>query len=130
MNDHSDLLSKSLDIIYPFLIVFGGYIIINGHISPGGGFQGGAILASVYISKYLVMPIYDYQLDIFKKMEKLLLVIIILMPFSFIFFGAMNKFPDWNILYLMLMNISIGIKVACGITIIFLRFVFFETRSL
>lgn len=129
MNDHSDLLSKSLDIIYPFLIIFGGYIILNGHITPGGGFQGGAILASVYISKYLVMPIYDHQIEPFKLTEKLLLIIIILLPITFIAMGLMTSYPRFNVLYLMIMNVAIGIKVACGITIIFLRFVYFETRS-
>ena len=28
------------------MIVFGGYIVAHGHITPGGGFQGGVILAS------------------------------------------------------------------------------------
>jgi len=30
----------------PFLMVFGFYVIIHGHYSPGGGFQGGALLAA------------------------------------------------------------------------------------
>ncbi|MCF7936391.1 MAG: sodium:proton antiporter [Synergistales bacterium] len=29
-----------------FMVVFGTYIIIHGHITPGGGFQGGAIVAT------------------------------------------------------------------------------------
>ena len=31
------------------IIVFGVYIILFGHLTPGGGFAGGVILASSYI---------------------------------------------------------------------------------
>ena len=49
MPKHSMLLKVTMGAIYPFIIVFGIYIILNGHLSPGGGFQGGAILSSVFI---------------------------------------------------------------------------------
>lgn len=128
MNKESELLSKSLTIMYPFILIFGVYVIMNGHTSPGGGFQGGAILASVYISKYLVLPVYDYQLKPFKLIEKWMLVLIILIPVFFIILGFSKWMPEWRIPYLLIMNILISIKVACGISIIFFRFVFFETR--
>ena len=32
--------------IVPSILVFGMYIILNGHLSPGGGFSGGAILSA------------------------------------------------------------------------------------
>ena len=35
--------------IAPMIAVFGIYVVINGHISPGGGFSGGAILGSAMI---------------------------------------------------------------------------------
>ena len=35
--------------IKAFIILFGIYIIITGHLTPGGGFSGGVILASCYI---------------------------------------------------------------------------------
>lgn len=35
--------------IIPVILVFGVYILLNGHLSPGGGFSGGAILASALI---------------------------------------------------------------------------------
>ena len=31
------------------IIVFGIYIVLFGHLTPGGGFAGGVILASSYI---------------------------------------------------------------------------------
>ena len=30
----------------PFILLFGLYVVAHGHYSPGGGFQGGAILAA------------------------------------------------------------------------------------
>ena len=32
--------------VIPIILVFGVYILLNGHLSPGGGFSGGAILAA------------------------------------------------------------------------------------
>ena len=32
--------------LFPFVLVFGVYILLNGHLSPGGGFSGGAILGA------------------------------------------------------------------------------------
>jgi multicomponent Na+:H+ antiporter subunit B len=128
MTSHSNLLSKSLTIIYPFILLFGVYIVVNGHTSPGGGFQGGAIIASAYISKYLVLPVYDYQLEPFKKIEKIMLLIILLMPITFFVFQMNMHFPELNIPYLVIMNVLIAVKVTCGISVIFFRFVFFETR--
>ena len=29
-----------------FLAVFGLYVIVHGHLTPGGGFQGGAVVAT------------------------------------------------------------------------------------
>lgn len=33
----------------PFIMLFAIYVVIHGHDSPGGGFQGGAILAATMI---------------------------------------------------------------------------------
>ncbi|HEU68796.1 MAG TPA: sodium:proton antiporter [Candidatus Acetothermia bacterium] len=33
-------------ILIPVILVFGGYVILHGHLTPGGGFQGGAVAAS------------------------------------------------------------------------------------
>lgn len=32
--------------MFPFVLVFGVYILLNGHLSPGGGFSGGAVLGA------------------------------------------------------------------------------------
>jgi len=33
-------------LLVPIVFVFGGYVILHGHLTPGGGFQGGAVAAS------------------------------------------------------------------------------------
>ena len=33
-------------ILSPYIMLFGLYVIFHGHYSPGGGFQGGALLAT------------------------------------------------------------------------------------
>lgn len=32
--------------VVPFIMIFGIYVLLNGHLSPGGGFSGGAILGA------------------------------------------------------------------------------------
>lgn len=36
-------------ILVPFILLFGAYVVLNGHISPGGGFSGGAIMGGSLI---------------------------------------------------------------------------------
>jgi len=43
-------------IIFPFILLFGSYIFIHGHLTPGGGFQGGSIIASGFLLLYLSYP--------------------------------------------------------------------------
>jgi multicomponent Na+:H+ antiporter subunit B len=35
--------------LFPLTMLFGAYIFIHGHLTPGGGFQGGAIIASGFL---------------------------------------------------------------------------------
>lgn len=39
--------------LFPILMLVGTYIFIHGHLTPGGGFQGGAIIASGFLLMYL-----------------------------------------------------------------------------
>lgn len=45
----SELLATGAAFLFPLLILFGIYIFINGHLTPGGGFQGGVVLASAFL---------------------------------------------------------------------------------
>ena len=38
-----------------FILLFGAYIVIYGHITPGGGFAGGVVLASGFILVVLAL---------------------------------------------------------------------------
>jgi multicomponent Na+:H+ antiporter subunit B len=50
------ILRTAADLLFPFLIVLGAYIILHGHLTPGGGFQGGAILAAAFVIPLLGRP--------------------------------------------------------------------------
>ncbi|RLC39976.1 MAG: cation:proton antiporter [Candidatus Nealsonbacteria bacterium] len=47
------ILSTGCKFLFPFILLFGAYIFIHGHLTPGGGFQGGAIIASAFLLIYL-----------------------------------------------------------------------------
>lgn len=47
--DSSPIILLVARFLSPFLMVFGWYIIFHGHYSPGGGFQGGAMLAAAIL---------------------------------------------------------------------------------
>jgi len=40
------ILKKASRMLFPMIMLFGVYVMIYGHLSPGGGFQGGVIVAS------------------------------------------------------------------------------------
>jgi multicomponent Na+:H+ antiporter subunit B len=43
-------------VLLPLIFTFGAYVIVNGHLSAGGGFQGGAIVASGAMLMLLARP--------------------------------------------------------------------------
>ena len=45
----------------PFVQLFGLYVIMHGHSSPGGGFQGGVIIASSFILLALADGVEEVQ---------------------------------------------------------------------
>ncbi len=54
---HSGFITtRAVDLIMPLLMVVGFYIIFYGHVTPGGGFQGGVILATAFFLPVLVRP--------------------------------------------------------------------------
>lgn len=49
------ILQKIAKLLVPVIMLFGVYIILNGHLSPGGGFSGGAIIGAgliLYLNAY------------------------------------------------------------------------------
>lgn len=45
----SSIVKTAVPIIMVFAVVVGLYIILHGHLTPGGGFPGGAVVASAFI---------------------------------------------------------------------------------
>ena len=46
---HDVILRHGALILVPFTLIFGIYVILNGHLSPGGGFSGGTIMGAALI---------------------------------------------------------------------------------
>ena len=40
------IVRTTADLFFPFCLVFGLYVVVHGHLTPGGGFQGGAVMAT------------------------------------------------------------------------------------
>ena len=53
INEKNIVVKCGADMFLPFAILFGIYIILFGTVSPGGGFQGGVMVASAAILLYL-----------------------------------------------------------------------------
>ena len=117
-------------VIYPIVLLFGIYIIFNGHLAPGGGFQGGAILATALLILYYIDLKKKTNLELIFTIEKLLyLLLLVLSSLSFFTRGVWftNVVPvDADAFvksaFLILMNLIIGAKVALGLTAIFIAF--------
>jgi len=52
----SELVRTAVQFLLPLIFVLGTYVFINGHLTPGGGFQGGAVLASGIMLLLLADP--------------------------------------------------------------------------
>lgn len=123
--EKSPMAKFTLRIICPIIILFGLYLIMNGHISAGGGFLGGLALASFLVCRFLVIGIYDIPIKKVMKIEELTFIGIVLFPMLAIFAGLMHAVAEWTPLfqsvYLIAMNAFVGMKVACGFFVIFYR---------
>ena len=132
---HSEIESSrmtkfTMRIICPIILLFGAYLILNGHISAGGGFVGGVAIASFFICRYLVLGIYDLPIEKIMKMEEIVFINITVLPILAIFTGAFYvipyRFQIVQDIYLIIMSILIGIKVACGFFVLFYRYIAIE----
>ncbi|WP_432402963.1 MnhB domain-containing protein [Wukongibacter sp. M2B1] len=120
-----------ISILFPFILLFGFYVIINGHNSPGGGFQGGAILATAALIIYFVHPERITNLNLLIKIEKLSFMgLLIVVSLSYLTRGTFftNFIPlgssvDMKKIFLIVLNFIIAIKVALGFITIFSTFI-------
>jgi multicomponent Na+:H+ antiporter subunit B len=128
MEKHSELFAQTMGVVYPLTLIFGIYIIYNGHISPGGGFQGGAILAGVFIIQYLTTGNQNVSLYLLNRIEKTIYLLLLVVGILLVLYLNQDLTIPQKQIYLIIMNSLIGVKVACGLTVIFFRFILFESR--
>jgi multicomponent Na+:H+ antiporter subunit B len=50
IRESDDVIVKTLArLLVPFIVAYALYVVMHGHYSPGGGFQGGVILAAAFV---------------------------------------------------------------------------------
>ena len=145
MSGMSKIVKTSVNILFPLTMIFGLYVIAHGHLTPGGGFQGGAIVASgcamivvAYGSKKVFKQIKEKRLSTFESIGGVGFITVALLGlvFSTVFFG--NFLAGSNLLFgttpatgstsadfstggvLPLMNFAVGVKVIAGLFVIVL----------
>jgi multicomponent Na+:H+ antiporter subunit B len=111
--------------IIPFIFLFGIYIIIHGHLSPGGGFQGGVIMAMG-----VILIIISYGYDSLRNYTASLSLIETLGVAFFIFIGLIGILAGKSFFSslgtIWLLNIIIGLKVCSGIVLFYMLFIKWE----
>lgn len=55
--------------VFAIMLVFGAYMFLHGHLTPGGGFPGGAIIAASALVLYLAGENSGEQMKAFKILE-------------------------------------------------------------
>ncbi|MCI2400853.1 hydrogen gas-evolving membrane-bound hydrogenase subunit E [Aliiroseovarius subalbicans] len=66
-----ELLETGTRLLVPLILLFGVYVFVNGHLTPGGGFQGGAILASAMLLLLLADPMRRFSHRLIAKVESI-----------------------------------------------------------
>jgi multicomponent Na+:H+ antiporter subunit B len=67
----SELLSTGSRVLTPLILLLGVYVFVNGHLTPGGGFQGGAIVASGMLLLLLADPLKQFSHRLIAVLESL-----------------------------------------------------------
>jgi multicomponent Na+:H+ antiporter subunit B len=129
----SFIAKRTLGLITPFAFLFSLYIISHGHLSPGGGFQGGVILGAISI---IFSIVYGSAFDYRRYSAKLKTILETGGALFFVLIGIMGivfegAFLD-NLNFLNqeastffsagsipIINLGIGLKVGAGLAIIF-----------
>jgi energy-converting hydrogenase B subunit I len=94
----SKIVRTIANIVFPFILIFGFYIVMHGHLTPGGGFQGGAVIATGFV---LIIAAYRYdqvskwfKTDLLKGSESLGLLIFIITALIALILG-LGFFANW-----------------------------------
>jgi multicomponent Na+:H+ antiporter subunit B len=128
----SEIVRSGAQILVPLIAIFAAYIIMNGHISAGGGFQGGAIIASAILLLLLASPDQRLDLQSLSLTESIAGILIVLVGIAGLAFAG--GFLDSRILppgqlgaffsagAIPLLSLFLGIKVGCELSVMLDRF--------
>jgi multicomponent Na+:H+ antiporter subunit B len=138
------IVKKTTQLIAGMIFMYGIYVIAHGHLTPGGGFAGGVIIAGAFILITLA-----FGSDFFKlvkeemgttMVESIATIIVVLIGSAGFLLGTkifFNNYLPKGIVgdlvsagTLPLYNIFVGMEVAASIFIIFLSLIIFKEESL
>jgi energy-converting hydrogenase B subunit I len=130
-----------------FILIFGLYVIIHGHITPGGGFQGGAVIVSgvvmllvAFNSEKIKKSIRERVLSIMESTGALIFAILGFIGIGTVFFYNLlvgtpifgripptgpNPGDIWTGGVIPLMNLAVGLKVIAGLSAVVLAMALF-----
>ncbi len=121
------------------ILLYGIYILLHGHITPGGGFAGGVIIALSFIHIMLAFGSDVALKKLNKKWSKIIestgaLMFITIAVSGFlggIFFNNLldkgEPFELFSAGTILLSNIAIFLKVGAGLFLLFIALVFFKS---
>jgi multisubunit Na+/H+ antiporter MnhB subunit len=134
------IVKKTTQLISGMVFIYGIYIITHGHLTPGGGFAGGVVVAGSFI--LLILAYGSEFLNLVKEetgstfYENLAILIVLFLAVSGLLMGTkvffMNFLPRGVAGELIsagimpLYNIFVGIEVAASILTIFLALIIFK----
>jgi multicomponent Na+:H+ antiporter subunit B len=67
----SELIETGAGLLLPLILLFGVFIFLHGHLTPGGGFQGGVIIASGVLLTFLAGTLEELSHRILGLLEML-----------------------------------------------------------
>ena len=117
------IVRSAADFFLPLACVYGAYVVLHGHLSPGGGFQGGVLVASAILLVFLgygslkVRKIFnDHKLHSSETVAEILYVVIALIGvFTGLNFCVNFVFNGQQVDTSVLMNHAVGYHVMGGI---------------
>lgn len=132
--EHESIIIKTVvRVLTPFIQLFALYVIMHGHSSPGGGFQGGVILGASYILLGI-----SFGMDEVKKRfsERLLTMFTSLGVFIYAGIGVLCLILGANFLDYGILPIAepramgmLGIEIGVGITVMAVMLSIFHDLS-
>jgi multisubunit Na+/H+ antiporter MnhB subunit len=137
------IVKKTTQLISGMVFIYGIYVIVHGHLTPGGGFAGGVIVAGSLIlvtlafgGDFIKLVKEESGTTIVESFATIMVIMIAASGFLFgtkVFFN--NFLPKGTVGQLVsagvlpLYNIFVGTEVAASIFIIFLSLVIFKEES-